>query len=40
MFSEQFERLASIGSFRDYFHICLISEERGNAFAEKRMVVY
>ena len=40
MLSKLFERLPSIGSFRDEFHIGLISDQRGDAFAEKGMVIY
>jgi hypothetical protein len=40
MHSEQFERLASIGRFRDELHICLIPNQRGNAFTQKWMVIY
>ena len=29
MYSECFERLASIASFRDEFHVCLMSDQRG-----------
>jgi hypothetical protein len=40
MRSKLFERLASIGSLRDELHICLIPNQRGNAFAQKWMVIY
>ena len=40
MLSKLFERLPSIAGFRNQFHIYLIPDERGDAFAEKRMVIY
>jgi hypothetical protein len=40
MLSELGKRLESIGCFRDKLHICLIPNQRGNAFAQKRVIIY
>jgi hypothetical protein len=37
--AEKLDCLTAIHSFRDQFHIRLIPDERGNAFAEKGVVV-